>query len=260
MVQAIAQSCDVYFYEVASRLDIDDIHATAEKYGLTERTGIDLPQEKRTRIPSRAWKKKAVPRDPKWYAGETISVGIGQGAVGVTPLGLARFYALLATKGKLLTPHLFYGFREDQSDHMQPAAFAPPRDTPLDPRHWAILDEGLYEVVRGGTAAASALKELTMVGKTGTAQVATFVDRAHYARQAKALKDHALFAGYAPRENPQIAFAVVVENAGFGASSAAPIAKKLVQYWFLDRLQHPLPAPRGKLVDPFAPQQTEAAE
>ena len=168
--------------------------------------------------------------------------------------------ALLATKGKLLTPHLFYGFREDQSDHMEPAAFVPPKDTPLDPKHWAILDEGLYEVVRGGTAAASALKELTMVGKTGTAQVATFVDRAHYARQAKALKDHALFAGYAPRENPQIAFAVVVENAGFGASSAAPIAKKLVQYWFLDRLQHPLPAPRGKLVDPFAPQQTEAAE
>ena len=260
MVQAIAQSCDVYFYELASRMDVDDIHATAEKYGLTERTGIDLPQEKRTRIPSRAWKKKAVPRDPKWYAGETISVGIGQGAVGVTPLGLARFYALLATKGKLLTPHLFYGFREDQSDHMEPAAFVPPKDTPLDPKHWAILDEGLYEVVRGGTAAASALKELTMVGKTGTAQVATFVDRAHYARQAKALKDHALFAGYAPRENPQIAFAVVVENAGFGASSAAPIAKKLVQYWFLDRLQHPLPAPRGKLVDPFAPQQTEAAE
>ncbi len=92
-----------------------------------------------------------------------------------------------------------------------------------------------------------------MVGKTGTAQVATFVDRAHYARQAKALKDHALFAGYAPREKPQIAFAVVVENAGFGASSAAPIARKLVQYWFLDRPVRPLPPPRGKLVDPFAP-------
>lgn len=91
-----------------------------------------------------------------------------------------------------------------------------------------------------------------MVGKTGTAQVATFVDRAHYVRQAKHLKDHALFAGYAPRENPQIAFVVVAENAGFGASSAAPIAKKLVQYWFLDRHQNPLPPPRGKMVDPFA--------
>ena len=260
MVQAIAQSCDVYFYELASRLDIDDIHATAEKYGLTERTGIDLPQEKRTRIPSRAWKRKAVPRDPKWYAGETISVGIGQGAVGVTPLGLARFYALIATRGKLLTPHLFYGFRNDQSNELELAPVTPPKDTPLDPKNWAILDEGLYEVVRGGTAAASALKEITMVGKTGTAQVATFVDRAHYARQAKNLKDHALFAGYAPRDQPQIAFVIVVENAGFGASSAAPIAKKLVQYWFLDRPSNPLPPPRGKMVDPFTPQPTEVPE
>lgn len=260
MVQAIAQSCDVYFYEVASRMDIDDLYATAEKYGLTERTGIDLPQEKRTRIPSRAWKRKASPRDPKWYAGETISVGIGQGAVGVTPLGLARFYATLATRGKVLTPHLFFGFRDDQSNNLVPVAGPPAREVPLDPRIWAILDEGLYEVVRGGTAHASALQELTMVGKTGTAQVATFVDKSHYARQAKHLKDHALFAGYAPREHPQIAFAVVVENAGFGASSAAPVARKLVQYWFLDRPQRPLPPPRGRMVDPFAPQQTEAAE
>lgn len=253
LVQAIAQSCDVYFYEVASRMDIDDLYATAEKYGFTDRTGVDLPQEKRTRIPSRAWKRKASPRDPKWYAGETISVGIGQGAVGVTPIGLARFYALLATKGKVLTPHLFYGFRSDQTNELEPAAPPPARDTPLDPRIWSVLDEGLFEVVRSGTAAASALTEVTMVGKTGTAQVATFVDKSHYARQAKHLKDHALFAGYAPREKPQIAFAVVVENAGFGASSAAPIAKKLVQYWFVDRMRNPMPPPRGRMVDPFAP-------
>ncbi len=258
MVQAIAQSCDVYFYELASRLDIDDIHATAEKYGLTERTGIDLPQEKRTRIPSRAWKKKAAPRDPKWYAGETISVGIGQGAVGVTPIGLARFYTLLATKGKLLTPHLFYGFRNDQSNQLEAAAYPPPKDTPLDPKHWATLDEGLAEVVQNGTAAANPfIREIAKLvpfsGKTGTAQVATFVDKAHYARQAKFLKDHALFAGYAPRDKPQIAYAVVVENAGFGSTAAAPVAAKLVKYWFVDRLKNPLPPPRGKLVDPFLP-------
>ena len=257
LVQAIAQSCDVYFYEVASRLDIDDIHATAEKYGLTERTGVDLPREKLTRIPSRAWKRKAYSKDPKWYAGETISVGIGQGAVGVTPIGLARFYALLATRGQLITPHLFYGFRDDQHSGLVAEPPPPFRDTHLDPRNWSVLDEGLYEVVKSGTAAASALKDVTMVGKTGTAQVVTFVDRSHYARQAKHLKDHALFAGYAPRENPQIAFAVVVENAGFGASSAAPIAKKLVQYWFLDRPRNPLPPPKGRLVDPFAPQPEE---
>jgi penicillin-binding protein 2 len=247
----------VYFYELASRLDIDDIHATAEKYGLTERTGVDLPREKRTRIPSRAWKRKAVPKDPKWYAGETISVGIGQGAVGVTPLGLARFYALLATRGKLITPHLFYGFRDDTQGGLEPMPAAPFKDTPLSPQHWAVLDEGLHEVVQSGTAGANPfIREIAKLvpfsGKTGTAQVATFVDKAHYARQAKALKDHALFAGFAPREHPQIAFAVVVENAGFGSTAAAPIAAKLLKYWCLDRLSNPLPPPRGKLVDPFA--------
>jgi len=265
MVQAIAQSCDVYFYELASRMDVDVIHATAEKYGLTERTGIDLPQEKRTRIPSREWKRKAVPKDPKWYAGETISVGIGQGAVGVTPLGLARFYALLATKGKLLTPHLFHGFRDDQSNSLEPAPAPPARDTPLDPRHWAILNEGLAEVVLSGTASTNPFvreiaREIPFSGKTGTAQVATFVDKAHYARQAKKFKDHALFAGFAPREHPQIAFAVVVENAGFGSTAAAPIAAKLVKYWFVDRLANPLPPPRGRMVDPFAPQPKEDQE
>ena len=265
MVQAIAQSCDVYFYELASRMDVDDIHATAEKYGLTERTGIDLPQEKRTRIPSRAWKRKAVPKDPKWYGGETISVGIGQGAVGVTPIGLARFYALLATRGKLITPHLFLGLRDDGTSQLVPSPGPPVKDTPLDPAMWAVLDEGLHEVVASGTAAANPLvrdvaKVTPFSGKTGTAQVAAFVDRAHYARQAKHLKDHALFAGYAPRDKPQIAFAVVVENAGFGATSAAPVAAKVVKYWFQDRLQHPLPPPGGRLVSPFVPQTTEGAE
>jgi penicillin-binding protein 2 len=259
LIQAIAQSCDVYFYEVASRLDIDDIYATAEKYGLTERTGVDLLREKRSRIPSRAWKRKAAPKDPKWYAGETISVGIGQGAVGVTPIGLARFYALLATQGKLITPHLFYGFRDEQRGGLETAPPPPFKDTLLNPQHWAVLDEGLHEVVQSGTAAANPFvrdvaKLIPFSGKTGTAQVATFVDKAHYARQAKTLKDHALFAGYAPSEHPQIAFAVVVENAGFGSTAAAPIAAKLVKYWCMDRLSNPLPPPRGKLVDPFTPQ------
>jgi penicillin-binding protein 2 len=265
MVQAIAQSCDVYFYELASRLDIDDIYATAEKYGLTERTGIDLPQEKRTRIPSRAWKRKTYPKDPKWYGGETISVGIGQGAVGVTPLGLARFYALLATKGKVLTPHLFYGFRGDQSNQLEPAPQPAAKDTQIDPKHWVVLNEGLQQVVLSGTASTNPFvreiaREIPFSGKTGTAQVATFVDKAHYARQAKKFKDHALFAGFAPSEHPQIAFAVVVENAGFGSTSAAPIAAKLVKYWCVDRLANPLPPPRGRMVDPFAPQQPEAPE
>ncbi|HEX9080796.1 MAG TPA: penicillin-binding protein 2, partial [Holophagaceae bacterium] len=142
LVQAIAESCDVYFYTVASMLDIDDIYATAEKYGLTVPTGIDLPREKTPRIPSRAWKAKANPRDPKWYAGETISVGIGQGAVGVTPIALARFYALLATKGRLLTPHLFMGLRNDQTNALEPAPPLPSKETAMDPKDWEALAQG----------------------------------------------------------------------------------------------------------------------
>ncbi len=251
LVQAIAHSCDIYFYELGMRLDVDEIHATAMKYGLTELTGVDLPHEIASRIPSREWKKRARPKDPKWYAGETISVAIGQGANGVTPLGLARFYAMLATKGKLLTPHLFYGTRKEDSGDLELFQPPVPRDTGLDPRIWSVLDEGLYQVVQSGTARGSRIAGLDIAGKTGTSQVTTFVDRSHYSTLAKHLRDNALFAGYAPRDNPQIAFAVVVENAGFGASSAAPIAKKLTEYWFLERPKKRLPPPGGKLFDAF---------
>jgi penicillin-binding protein 2 len=249
LVQAIARSCDIYFYEIGMRLDVDDLYNTAVKYGLTEATGVDLPHELASRIPSREWKRRV--KHEKWYAGETTSIVIGQGANSVTPLGLARFYAMLATRGKLLTPHLLYGVRKENSSDLDIFTPVPPKETGLDPALWATLDEGLYEVVHSGTAAASAVPGLTMVGKTGTSQVTTFVDKRHYATLAKKLKDNALFAGYAPRENPQIAFVVVAENAGFGASSAAPIAKKLCQYWFFDRIKKPLPPPGGKLPEAF---------
>lgn len=249
LIQAIAHSCDIYFYELGMRLDIDDIYATAVKYGLTEPTGIDLPHEATSRVPSRAWKLRV--KKEKWWAGETISAVIGQGANSLTPIGLARFYAMIATRGKLLTPHLLYGIREEQSGALQVISPVPPRETGLDPALWATLDEGLFEVVNSGTAKASAVPGLTMVGKTGTSQVSAFIDKKHYASLAKKLRDNALFAGYAPRENPQIAFVVVAENAGFGATSAAPIAKKLCQYWFFDRVKKPLPPPGAKLPDAF---------
>ena len=256
LVQAIAHSCDIYFYELGMKLDVDDIHATAVKYGITELTGVDLPAEAASRVPSREWKARRAKRavDRKWYAGETISVAIGQGQNGLTPIALARFYATLATKGRILTPHLLYGIRNDATSRMDLVAPPPGRDTGLDPRIWSVLDEGLAGVVRYGTAKSSALPGVAICGKTGTAQVAEFKDRAHYARQAKHLKDHGLFAGYAPRENPQIAFAVVAENAGFGADAAAPVARKICQYWFLDRPKQPLPPPGGHLPDAFLPE------
>lgn len=262
LIQAIAHSCDVYFYELGSRLDVDDIHATAAKYGLTELTQVDLPHELPSRIPSRAWKAKyGKKNEKKWYAGETISVAIGQGQNGLTPISLARFYAMLGSKGKVLTPHLLYGSR-DEASQLKLTPPPKPRDMGLDPRIWAALDEGLYEVVHAGTARESALPGVTMCGKTGTSQVTTFVDKAHYRTLAKQFRDNSLFAGYAPRENPQIAWAVVVENAGTGASAAAPIARKLNQYWFIDRLKKPLPPPGGKLPDAYeegADEESDAA-
>jgi penicillin-binding protein 2 len=249
LIQAIAQSCDIYFYELGMKLDVDDIHATAVKYGLTEPTGIDLPHEVSSRVPSREWKLRV--KKEKWYPGETTSIVIGQGANSLTPIGLARFYAMLATRGKLLTPHLFMGVRQDNGTGMELFTPPPVRETGLDPKVWAPLDEGLYEVVHSGTAKASALPGLTIAGKTGTSQVTAFIDKKHYATLAKKLRDNALFAGYAPRENPQIAFVVVAENAGFGASSAAPIAQKLCQYWFFDRIRKPLPPPGARLPEAF---------
>lgn len=260
LVQAIAHSCDVYFYELGMRLDVDEIFACAEKYGLTEKTGMDLPHELTPRIPNRAWVKKARPKEPKWYPGETISVAIGQGANGVTPLALARFYATLATRGRLLTPHLLYGVRSEQTGGLDLFQPPPPRDAGMDPKVWSVLDEGLAQVVEVGTAKASKIPGLAMVGKTGTSQVTTFVDKSHYAKLEKKFRDNALFAGYAPRENPQIAFAIVAENAGFGASSAAPIAKQLCEYWFLQRLKNPKPPPGGRLLNPFKLQTEKEAE
>lgn len=256
LVDAIARSCDIYFYEVASRLDIDDIYDVAKKYGLAEPTGIDLPFEKTSRIPSRAWKAQAKPKEPKWYAGETISVGIGQGAVGLTPIAIARFYALLATKGKLITPHLFYGLRDEESGQLLPAPVGNIREVTFDDRYWPLLHEGMGRVVETGTAATNPFvrqvaKLTPFSGKTGTSQVTTFVDKAHYSRLAKHLKDNSLFAGFAPRDTPQIAFAVIVENAGFGSEAAAPIAAKIVQYWCVDRVRNPLPPPGGRIPDPY---------
>ncbi|MFN8011219.1 MAG: penicillin-binding protein 2 [Holophagaceae bacterium] len=253
LVQAIAHSCDIYFYELGMRLDVDDIYATAAKYGLATPTGVDLPHELGSRIPNREWKRRNAKRkvDEKWYAGETISVAIGQGQNGLTPLALARFYAALATKGKLLTPHLLYGVRSDETSKMEVAPLPPAKETGLDPRIWAALNEGMIGVVKYGTAKDSNDPRLGMAGKTGTSQVTTFVDKQHYAKLAKKFKDNALFAGYAPYDNPQIAFAVVVENAGFGAKTAAPLARRLCQYWLVDRLKQPLPPPGGKLPDAF---------
>lgn len=244
LLTAVTVSCNIFFYELGARLDIDQIYETAKKYGLAERTGIDLPGEMSSRIPNRETHKE-------WYPGDTINVAVGQGAVGVTPLGLARFFATIALKGKILTPHLLLGYREEQTQRLKDFSPTPFRDTGLDPKIWEILDQAMSQVVNHGTARGIAMKDLEICGKTGTAQVSRYTTRDAYLASAKQLRDHAWFAGYAPRENPQIAWAVMVEHAGFGASAAAPIAQKLCKYWFFDRNDNPLPPPVARTPGSF---------
>ncbi len=232
---AIAKSCDIYFYEVGNRLDVDDIYEIGNRWGLTIDTGIDLPNEKTSRIPNREWKAKTNPQDPKWYAGETISVGIGQGQVGLTPIALARFYAALANQGRPVTPHLYYGIKNELTGKIEMKFVQPAPPIAFDPSYWSALNEGLLQTVRSGTAVNIRLSDVDILGKTGTAQVAKFVNRSHYLGQAKSLRDHAWFAGFSSKDRPEIAFAILVENGGFGAENAAPIASKLVKYWMVDR-------------------------
>jgi penicillin-binding protein 2 len=245
LLTAITVSCNIYFFEVGTRLDIDQLFATAKKYGLAERTGIDLPDERANLIPSRAWKESRYsdPAQKKWFPGDTISVAVGQGMVDLTPLGLARFYSTVALKGKILSPHLLYGFRDEQTQKFREHPAKPFRDVGMDPKTWELLDLGLSQVVKYGTARGISMPNLEICGKTGTAQVAKLTTVEAYRASAKRLKDHAWFAGYAPRENPQIAWGIIVENAGFGASAAAPIAKRLCNYWFFNRSDDHAPPP-----------------
>ncbi|MDR2697684.1 MAG: penicillin-binding protein 2 [Holophagales bacterium] len=245
LLQAITVSCNIFFFELGTRLDIDQIYETALKYGLAEKTGVDLPNEIPSRIPNRAWKERQFsdPAQKKWYSGDTVTAAVGQGAVGVTVIGLARFFSTLALKGKIITPHLLLGYRDEQTQKLKEYPPKPVRDTNLDNNTWTLLDQAMSQVVRYGTARSIYMPDLEICGKTGTAQVAKFTTREAYLSSAKQFRDHAWFAGYAPRDNPQIAWAILVEHAGFGASAAAPIAQKICKYWFIERKTNPLPPP-----------------
>jgi penicillin-binding protein 2 len=243
--QAITVSCNHFFFELGTRLDVDQLHQTALKYGLVDRTGVDLPGERANLIPSRAWKERSHsdPANKRWFAGDTVTLAVGQGLVGVTPLGLARFYSTLALKGKIITPHILFGYRDKQTQTLKEYPPRPSRDTGMDIKTWEVLNEALSNVVKNGTARGIYLPNLDICGKTGTAQVSEFTTRAAYLASPKEKRDHAWFAGYAPKDNPQIAWAVMVEHAGFGSSAAAPIAQKVCKYWFFDRKDSPLPPP-----------------
>jgi penicillin-binding protein 2 len=233
--RAIVESCDVYFYNVGRLLGVDTIAKYAKLFGLGEASGIDLPNEKAGIVPTEEW-KLARTKQP-WLPGETISVSIGQGYDLVTPLQLANAYATFANGGTLWRPYLIKRIETPSGKIYK--EFAPMKmgTLPLSKNNYDFLSHALWGVVNeeGGTGGAARRLNSDVCGKTGTAQVIGLSDNEKTRRQRKIgvfQKDHALFVCYASLKNPEIAIAVIVENAGHGGAIAAPIARKILDAYF----------------------------
>lgn len=241
LYEAIAESCDVYFYDVAYRLGIDAMSRHMDAFNFGRRTGIDLSGELSGINPSREWKRAA--KGESWYHGETVIAGIGQGYWLTTPLQLAQATAILANRGHRIRPHLLYGRRPANAE--RPIRHLPePAGDPIElknDRHWDEVIAAMRGVVHGRTGTARRVSEemeYEMAGKTGTSQVFGLPqDRSEYDPEeiALRLRDHALFIAFAPIEEPRLAVAVVVENGGSGSAVAAPIAREVIDaYLALD--------------------------
>ena len=240
MVTAIKVSCDVYFYSLANQLGIDRIHDYLTEFGFGKLTGLDIDGELSATLPSTAWKRDYFKRKEtqQWYAGDTISVGIGQGYLTVTPLQLAHAAATLSMHGKGFQPRLIHAIRDPTTGSVKEIAPLPLADVKVrDADHWTTVIQGMQEVVKtGGTGAvAFANTPYTVGAKTGTAQVHGLAAGEKYnaGQLAERLRDNALFIAFAPAEQPRVAVAVVVENGGHGGTSAAPIARRIFDLMLL---------------------------
>jgi penicillin-binding protein 2 len=242
--QAIEKSCNVYFYTVGNMVGIDKIHKWATLLGLGERTGIDLPNETQGLVPSPEWKRERF--HEKWYAGETISVSIGQGAVALTPVSMAVYISTIANGGTRLTPHLLKAV-DDGAGWKDVPAPAPHSVVQLKPETIKAIRDGLWMVVNGtGTGGRAKIPGRDVSGKTGTAQVISLQGgKAAKGRSNKDLRDNGWFVFFAPRDNPQIAGVVFVEHGGHGGTTAAPIAKHVLETFFAKQDGAPLPVLKG---------------
>ncbi len=243
MYKSIVVSCDTYYYMLANDLGIDNISTFVKQFGFGSRSGIDITGESAGILPSQEWKMKRFKQ--KWYAGETISVGIGQGYNTYTPLQLAQAIAAIANDGVMFRPHIV-DYVEDVVTRARTVIEPHPLHTiPLKPEHLKVVKDALVGVNKEGTGArAFAGAPYVSAGKTGTAQVIAIKQGEKYieSRVAERFRDHALFIAYAPADKPKLAVAVLVENAGFGARAAAPIARKVFDYWLLGKQPTPLKA------------------
>jgi penicillin-binding protein 2 len=246
---AIQQSCNVYFYTIGAKLGdkIDIVHKWAQKFGLVGRTGIDLPNEAPSFIASSEWAKKTR-KDGKWYAGETVSVSIGQGAVAVTPMGLAMFATTIANGGTLFEPNLVKEVFDGREWKAVPRP-EPRSVIKMDPEHVKAIHEGMWMVVNagGGTGGRARMEGYNVAGKTGTAQANISLE--NLARLSGAARqrfqDHGWWIFYAPADKPEVAGVIFTENSLHGYLGA-PIAKHVLETYFAKKEKRPLP----KLVAP----------
>ncbi len=259
MYRSIVQSCNTYYYMLGNDLGIDAIHDFMKPFGFGQQTGIDLDNERRGVLPSTEWKRKTFKRPElqKWYAGETISVGIGQGYNAFTPLQLAHAVANLSNNGIVMKPHLVKSVEDPVT---KARALTVPKESyriPLAQENIDIIKNAMIGVTREGTSARSfANAPYVSGGKTGTAQAAAMSKTVKYeaSRIAERLRDHSLYVAFAPADKPKIALAVIVENAGFGAAAAAPIARLAIDYYLLGkRPEDPVAKVEGSTEAPSLP-------
>ncbi|VAX02396.1 Peptidoglycan D,D-transpeptidase MrdA [hydrothermal vent metagenome] len=243
LTQAIVESCDVYFYDLALTLGIDRIFQFLEPFGFNDLTGIDTSGELTGLVPSRQWKRRAK-RTP-WYPGETLITGIGQGFFLATPLHLAEATATLSRYGHQLRPRLLAATEDPDSREIIGQPAVPNIAVPvLNQANWDYIIRAMTKVVHSPKGTARRIGQgakYKIAGKTGTAQVFGIKQDEEYVEEeiAKKLRDHALFVGFAPVENSRIAVAVVVENGGSGGAVAAPIARKVMDYYLHQMLESP---------------------
>ncbi|MEY4663710.1 MAG: penicillin-binding protein 2, partial [Pseudomonadota bacterium] len=235
MYKSIVESCDTYYYTLANVMGVDMIHDQMKPLGFGQVTGIDIQGESRGILPSTEWKRNTYKRaeQQRWYSGETISLGIGQGYNSFTMLQLANATAALSNNGLRYRPHLVREVLDVETKQSQSILRDEPQPSLWKPEDLEVVKAAMVGVNLEGTSAASfANAPYTSAGKTGTAQVFTIKQNEKYnaSKIDERLRDHALFIAFAPAENPQVALAMVVENAGFGAQNAAPIARRVFDF------------------------------
>jgi penicillin-binding protein 2 len=237
LTAAIAQSCDVYFYDLALSMGIDRLYEFLSKFGFGERSGIDISGELPGLMPSRQWKRAA--RNLPWFPGETLIAGIGQGFVLTTPLQLASATASLATFGNRKKPHIVASSQIYGDIELTPLSVEPDPEIVIeDLDNWSSVINAMHEVVQGKRGTARKVgkdAKYQFAGKTGTAQVFGLKEEEKYDAEklAEKLRDHSLFIAFAPMDKPRIAVAVIVENGGSGSAVAAPIARIIIDQYLL---------------------------